>query len=377
METTTKVKQILPPAVIGILGGGQLGLMMALEAKQQGYYIHSYDPNPQASITVVSDRHTTGSFDDETKIMTFAAECDVLTYEFENVSQQIMQALEKSYYLPQGSYALKIASNRYLEINHAQALGLSVPKYHLVNNQEELLAHGETVGYPIVLKTISGGYDGHGQFRFYQKADVETFDQPFEGIAQQWIDFDLEVSVVCTRSNKETICFQPIENQHQDGILKTSIQPARISSKLTRQLYKATTELVASLDYIGTFAVEYFIKGDQYYFNEMACRPHNSGHCTQETYNQSQFKTHLSAICGLPLGLVKPYQAGVMINILGVEIKKARQFLGQNSTVGFYHDYFKTIKLKRKMAHITFISDTVEKAIKQGDNFKKWMDSDE
>lgn len=354
------MKKFNPPATIGIIGGGQLGMMMAMEAKLMGYRVHSYDVSEQASITRYSDSHWVGEFDDLDELFEFGATCDVLTYEFENISAAAMHQLAQKFVLPQGANALVIASHRQKEIEFAQSLNIPIPNYSIINSKDDLLKHGDLVGYPMVLKAMSGGYDGHGQRRYYSKEDVEQDDEYFVGIAQEWIKFEREVSVVCTRAIDGVFCFEPIENVHERGILKVSSSPTTLKQTQIDLLEAYTESLVTALDYYGTFAVEYFVTQDQLFFNEMACRPHNSGHLTIEAYTKSQFHTHLLAICGKPIGDNPMNGVAGMVNLLGEELESAKNNLVMiNQHKGYLHDYFKSPRPFRKRGHVTFISKDI------------------
>lgn len=352
-------KRISPGQTIGIIGAGQLGQMMALEAIAMGYRVHTFDPDEHAPARSCSSCHVVASFDDETALQRFSENCDVLTYEFENVNVRFIEHLSLIKPVPQGAKALYIAAHRSREQHFAQQCGIRVLPYHVVRTTEECLQALEQLGYPCILKTATLGYDGHGQKRFHRTADLESFTLDQEAIVQPLLDFDLEVSVVCVRDLQGVQTYTPFINHHIHGILSTSRTGADLGEALEKELCEYTKSLAKSLDYIGVLAAEYFIKDGIVYFNEMAPRPHNSGHLTIEGANISQFKAHIQAICGLSVNPLQQSNPFGMINILGQHLDKARRFMEAGMEPGWsYHEYGKVLaKTDRKMGHLTYGAD--------------------
>lgn len=356
---------ILPPKTIGIIGGGQLGRMMAIAARYLGYQITVLDPTPNCPTAQVADKQITAAYDDMDAIKELTQLSDVITYEFENVDLEAATYIEEKGKLPQGAFALEVTQNREKEKRIMREAGLPVPDFFIVENEWECRGSLEKIDYPVVIKTCRGGYDGKGQIKLTSVDDIDeavTFVAKHKHcIIEQWVKFDKEISVVFTRTENGEIEFFPIgENDHKNHILYQTTVPATINNKVEQKAIDATIKLAEKMNIIGTFAIEMFVDGDTIYLNEMAPRPHNSGHYTIEACNVSQFAQHIRAICGLPLTKVELLQPSVMVNILGEDMEHALQYLS-SSTDGFIHLYGKdAVKEKRKMGHITFIAKTIE-----------------
>ncbi|TFG81271.1 MAG: ATP-grasp domain-containing protein, partial [Erysipelotrichales bacterium] len=289
------MNRLLPPAMIGIIGGGQLGRMMALSAIATGYRIAVLDPDPACPCAAIADRFVVAKYDDEEAFQRFIKQCDVVTYEFENADVGLIKNAAAKF--PQGHHALEISQHRLSEKNFALENHVACPKYTSVTSKSDLDALSE---FPIVLKTCRFGYDGKGQWLIRDKEDLASrkIDFPGEYIAEAYVAFEREISVVCCRFNDGVTIFEPFENRHVDGILRESLHPAQINERTRKLAYEATRCLVEALDYIGVFAVEYFVTQDGILFNEMAPRPHNSAHATIEGCDYSQFDLHIAAITG-------------------------------------------------------------------------------
>ncbi|TMN22771.1 5-(carboxyamino)imidazole ribonucleotide synthase [Lentibacillus cibarius] len=356
---------ILPPQTIGIIGGGQLGRMMALAAKYMGYRVAVLDPTPDCPTAQVADKQVTAAYDDQAGVEKLMEMSAVITYEFENVDVNAAEFLSQKGKLPQGSTALAVTQNREREKTMMQESGLPVPAFSIVTNASECETALELIQLPAVMKTLSGGYDGKGQHKLTTKSDIPeamTFaDEHDASIIEEWIPFDKEISVVFTRGQSGEVTFFPIgENEHRKQILYKTTVPASINETIYNKALEAARVIADKLEVIGTFAVEMFVKGDDVYVNEMAPRPHNSGHYTIEGCNVSQFLQHIRAVCGLPLLPVKLLHPTVMVNLLGEEAGNAlaKRSIWQH---GFVHFYGKeTVKAKRKMGHITFTGETLD-----------------
>ncbi|EOP76652.1 phosphoribosylaminoimidazole carboxylase, ATPase subunit [Bacillus cereus VDM006] len=368
---------ILPGKTIGIIGGGQLGRMMALAAKEMGYKIAVLDPTKHSPCAQVADIEIVASYDDLKAIQHLAEISDVITYEFENIDYRCLQWLEKHAYLPQGSQLLNKTQNRFTEKNAIVKAGLPVAPYRLVKKQDELLEAITELSFPCVLKTTTGGYDGKGQVVLRSETDVvrarELAGQA-ECILEKWVPFEKEISVIVTRSvSGETKVFPVAENIHVNNILHESIVPARITEELSQKGIEYAQVLADELQLVGTLAVEMFATADgEIYINELAPRPHNSGHYTLDACEISQFGQHIRAICNLPLGetiLLKPV---VMVNILGEHIEGVLKQV--NRLTGCYlHLYGKEeAKLQRKMGHVNILNENVEDALDKAQELHIW-----
>ncbi|WLR51091.1 5-(carboxyamino)imidazole ribonucleotide synthase [Bacillus tianshenii] len=360
-------KRILPGQTIGILGGGQLGRMMALAAKEMGYRIAVLEPKEDSPTAQVADIEIVAPYDDLEAAKRLADASDVITYEFENVDHKVLTWLEENAYLPQGSELIRITQDRANEKRAIEESGAVVAPYHLVDSEEDLHQGLQTIGIPSVLKTRRGGYDGKGQVMIKSEQDIEQAKQLLDVpcILEQFVDFEKEISVIVTRSvTGEVKTFPVAENIHVDHILSQSIVPARISQSVVEKAEKAAVALADSIDMVGTLAVEMFLtKDEEIYMNELAPRPHNSGHYTMDACETSQFQQHVRAVCGLPLGHTDLLKPVVMANILGEHMEKTLASLGE------FHDcklhlYGKDeAKEKRKMGHLNVLADSVEAAL--------------
>ena len=367
---------ILPPQTIGIIGGGQLGRMMAIAAREMGYQIAVLDPTPNCPTAQIAEHHIQAAYDDMDAIKKLTDISDVVTYEFENVDLQAAQYIEQAGKLPQGAFALEITQNREKEKQLMKDAGLPVPMFKIVHDGKACQQAMEDMPYPAVIKTCSGGYDGKGQLKLESEEDLpaamEFADKHKHCIIEQWISFDKEISVVFTRRKDGELAIFPIgENDHKDHILYQTTVPASISETVKEKATQAARALAEKIDVVGTFAIEMFVRGDSVYINEMAPRPHNSGHYTIEACNISQFKQHILAICGLPLMEISLLQPSIMINILGEDLDGALKQM-RTFNQGFIHLYGKKeAKEKRKMGHITFTAKDTKALVRMIEGYKE------
>lgn len=365
LKNKHQIVEVLPAGKIGIIGGGQLGRMMSIAAKYIGYDTVVLDPTANCPCAHVADEQIVASYDDMNAIKELTEKCDVITYEFENVDLEAALYIEKAGKLPQGAYALEVTQNRQAEKELMRDAGIPIPQFKIVENAEECRVALEEMSFPVVIKTCRGGYDGKGQLKIENVADIieaiEFARQPGTFIIEEWVTFDKEISIVFTRGQDGKIQFFPVaENVHKDHILYETIAPARISETVKSKAIAAATALAEKVQVVGTFAIEMFVRDEDIYINEMAPRPHNSGHYTIEACNVSQFTQHIRAICGLPLVDVALLQPARMINVLGEDMDKAMAAL-KGIPNSFLHLYGKKEAIaKRKMGHITFIAETPE-----------------
>ncbi|USS86239.1 5-(carboxyamino)imidazole ribonucleotide synthase [Fructilactobacillus cliffordii] len=352
----------LPPATLGIIGGGQLGRMMAEAAKPLGYRVVVVDPQPDAPAGQVADQQLVAAYDDRAALAQLAQQCDVLTYEFENVDAETLAEVSTPAQLPQGVEILNITSDRLLEKQFIEWQGIPVTDFQAVDHLDDLAAAVAKLGTPAILKTRHGGYDGHGQWNVPNPAAVEQLLQtvdpkvgPF--LLEKQLMFSEEVSMMVTRAADGQITTWPLaHNVHQDHILKVTQVNADDDPRLTEAAEAAAAKIAAGLQLRGVLGVEMFVVDHQIVVNELAPRPHNSGHYTIEGCNISQFEGHVRSIMGLPIEkprLIEP--EATMINLLGDQLTQAQQSLPDYPEWHF-HDYQKDqIKPHRKMAHITVL----------------------
>jgi 5-(carboxyamino)imidazole ribonucleotide synthase len=382
-------RTILPGATIGILGGGQLGRMMALSARAMGYRIVTLDPTPDSPCGQVADEQIVASFIDVDAALQMAERCDVVTYEFENVEASVASALEIKAYVPQGSKLLATTQHRILEKRMLEEAGIPVAANLPVHHPDELRRGVQQLGLPCVLKTTRGGYDGKGQWMLRTMDDVENalkeiaprFEisppeqtlTPF--ILETFVPFEREISVIVARNPRGEIRSFPVaENIHVRHILHQSIVPARIAPQIQDAAIRTAERVAAALHLVGLLAVEMFLTADgEIYVNELAPRPHNSGHYTMDACVTSQFEQHIRAICNLPLGSTELMRPVVMVNVLGEHVEPLLAQMPQLPDNVKVHLYGKhEAKSGRKMGHINVLAERVEDALNQIRQFGIW-----
>lgn len=352
----------LPPgSVIGILGGGQLGRMLAVAASRLGLRTHIYDPASACPAGDIAHGLTTGAWDDTTALARFAAACDVVTYEFENVPAASLDAIEAKVrvFPPRG--ALAVSQDRLTEKDLITGLDLKTAPYAPVSSLQDLRDALIPIGTPSILKTRRLGYDGKGQIRLKRPEDAEAAWAAMAGadaILEGFVDFKREISVIATRGQDHTIiAFEPGENIHRDGILHTTTVPATISDATRKDAITQTKTLMQVLDYVGTIGVEFFDTEAGLIINEFAPRVHNSGHWTQDGGVPCQFEAHIRAIAGWPLPDPVRSADVVMENLIGDDVDRARTLAGEPGTA--LHLYGKTDTRKgRKMGHVNRVRAT-------------------
>lgn len=383
---------VLPGSTIGVLGGGQLGRMLALAGRAMGYRFATLDPTPDSPCGQVADVQITASYDDRQAALKLAEQSDVITYEFENVDASVAALLEQTARVPQGSRLLHVTQHRLREKRALEAAGVPVAPYREVGRLEDLQAAVRDLGLPGVLKTVTGGYDGKGQQVIRQEADVAEAYAALGGpstllIYEQFIRFERELSVIAARSpGGETVSFPPAENVHVDNILHLSIVPGNISREIAERARRLAETVAAALDVAGLLGVELFQTADgELYVNELAPRPHNSGHYTMDACNVSQFEQHVRAICGLPLIKPKLLTPVVMVNVLGEHVAPLLQFLARDGERELLargitpkiHLYGKQeAKPQRKMGHVNLLTDDADAAVHWVETSNIWQKED-
>jgi 5-(carboxyamino)imidazole ribonucleotide synthase len=316
----TQPRRFLPGATIGVMGGGQLGRMLAMAARPMGYRVHTFTPEPQSPAAQFSDRATVAEYHDEQAVRAFASEIDVLTFEFENIpAESIAWCAEHCEVRPHGAI-LHVAQNRLREKTFLAGKGLPVAPFRAVSGAEDLSRALEEIGAPAILKTAAFGYDGKGQQRISNRADLAAIQFPDEEcVLEGVVDFEKELSVLIARDAEGATSVFPIcENIHRNHILDFTIAPARVPRGVARAAAELGCAVAEGLDLIGLIAVEMFFCSDgALVINELAPRPHNSGHWTIEGCLTSQFQQQVRAVCGLPLGSTELLRPSAMANLLG------------------------------------------------------------
>jgi 5-(carboxyamino)imidazole ribonucleotide synthase len=349
---------------IGVIGGGQLGRMFALDAKRMGYDVITLDPQPHSPCGQVADEQIVAAYDDMPAIDDLGRRTDVITYEFENIAIESVERLENDgFSVTPGSHVLRITQNRLLEKRFARDCDIPVGAFAAVETFEDLQSAAQSVGFPAILKTVRGGYDGKGQWRVQNFDDAKSALQEARGAAliyEQFIPFVSEISVVCTRNAQgDVVAYPPAENEHDRGILFISIAPARVSEDVLERATAYAKRIAHALEIVGTFCVEFFVAGGgEVLMNEIAPRPHNSGHYTIDATPCSQYEQHVRAICGLPLSQPQLLRNAIMVNILGAgtgnHLEGVDELLRDPSIV--LHMYGKKHAVnRRKMGHFTML----------------------
>ncbi|MBA4601054.1 5-(carboxyamino)imidazole ribonucleotide synthase [Thermoactinomyces mirandus] len=373
---------IVPGQTIGILGGGQLGRMMIIEGRKMGYRFVTLDPGVDCPGAQVADRHIVAAYDDLRAARQFADQCDLIVYEFENIHPEVVEVLEKIKPLPQGSRLLKTTQHRLKEKKALQEAGVPVAPFREVNDYSGLEEAMGLLGVPTVLKTTTGGYDGKGQWILQSKVDLrqlpsELFKAGRQFVLEKFVPFEKEISVVVARSvYGEMAVFPPALNLHRNHILHMSISPAPISGQVIEQAEQWAKQIAESLQIVGLIAVEMFLMPDgRLFVNELAPRPHNSGHYTFDSCLTSQFEQFIRAVAGLALGPTTQISPAVMVNILGKHASAFHELFSGSRLPGFAKVHWygkKEAKPGRKMGHVTVLADSITQAVGWAEEIGIW-----
>lgn len=370
-------KQLYPGQTIGIIGGGQLGKMLALSAKSNGFYVIVLDPVANCPCAQVSDEQIVADYDDKTALKQLAQRADVLTYEFENIDYNALQAVENETIVAPNAEILSITQDRILEKTFLTDLSINVAPFAVIVDRTDIDAKIAGIGFPSVLKTSNGGYDGKGQVVMQDEQDIEEAAKLLQYgpcVLEAWIPFDSEASILVSRNHSGDIqLFPVVENEHRDNILHLTIAPARLSAEVILQAESIATKLAQKTGLVGTLAIELFIgKNEAVYVNELAPRPHNSGHYSIEACDFSQFEQHIRAIADWPLQRPQLLKKAIMVNVLGQHVDKVYAAIPHHPD-WHIHMYGKgEAKHNRKMGHITLLTNDVESALEDLKNTRIW-----
>lgn len=357
-ETTRNpYKTLAPGSTVGILGGGQLGRMLAVAATRLGLNTHIYSPEANCPAALVAQKVSVGEFDDLDLVLEFSKSCDAVTYEFENVPVMTAKTAASVAPLRPGARALDVSQDRLVEKSFLRAqLGLDVAGFENISNVHDLRRAVKRLGLPCVLKTRRFGYDGKGQVILRSEADIETAWEalsPAPSILEAFIPFEREVSIVAARGLDGQIAAYPLtENVHRNHILHTSKAPAQQDDGSAARM---AGQILEHLDYVGVMGVEFFQMADgKLIVNEIAPRVHNSGHWTQDAGCTDQFEQHIRAVAGWPLGDARPRHGVVMTNLIGDDVSEWKALAAKPGT--HIHLYGKSeIRTGRKMGHFNQI----------------------
>jgi 5-(carboxyamino)imidazole ribonucleotide synthase len=346
-----------PGSTLGILGGGQLGRMTALAAANLGYRCHIFCPEKDSPAAQVCDRLTLASYEDKAALDRFAGQVDVVTFEFENIPASPVRHLSDKVPVRPGARALEVAQDRLHEKRFFNDMGIATAPWREVRSEADLKQAAREIGLPAILKTTRFGYDGKGQVRLDSLADAGPAWAAIcadVGVLEGFVRFDKEISVIAARGEDGTVLsYDVVENRHAHHILDTTTAPAPIAAQLAAMATDIAVKAAAELDLIGLLAVEMFLTEDgRILVNEMAPRPHNSGHWTMDACQTSQFEQLVRAVCGLPLGSPARHADAVMTNLIGEQAESWPALLAEPNAK--LHLYGKTeIRAGRKMGHVT------------------------
>lgn len=388
LKVNLNMKPIIPPQCIGIMGGGQLARMLAISAKQMGYQIAILEPDINCPAKLFANHHIIGKYDDEAALDKLAKLCAVITTEFENVPANSMQYLaEKTLVFPKHT-AIEKTQNRVIEKNFFNSIGVKTTQYCSIAQKESIgqIKEMNDAIFPAILKTNTLGYDGKGQITVNNKIElIDAFKQlnQVPSILEKKVALKQEVSIMVARnSNGEIACYPVVENIHINGILDTTIAPADITEDLRDKIKEAAENIIRNLEYVGILGIEFFItENNEILANEMAPRPHNSGHYTIDACMVSQFEQQVRAICNLKLGDTNLMTRAIMLNLLG-DIwpqKSNQQHPAWDKILGAYdnvklHLYDKMEARKaRKMGHLTVLGYDILKLKKQIQEIKQLL----
>lgn len=368
------MKPCLTKQRLGIIGGGQLGKMMILDAKKLGIKVTILDPIVNCPAHSIADEHIVKPFNDERAIKDLVVNCDVVTYEFEHIAvEQLMLFEQKGYPIHPSPSILKTIQDKYVQKSFLSKKGFPISQFYSINNVNSIYKIAEKIGYPLMLKACTGGYDGKGNALIKDESQVlEGYQQLGNGqiplYVEEFVAFDKEISViVCRCQDGESKVFPVCENYHQNNILHETIVPARISETTEEEASNLAKAIIKAFDGVGIFCIEMFLTKDgEVLINEIAPRPHNSGHFSIEGCHTSQFEQLVRAVFGLPLGDVSLIEPTVMLNLIGEEEGKAC-YEGLDQVLEIpkvnVHIYGKEeVKAGRKMGHITALGTSIEEA---------------
>lgn len=360
----------LPNSTIGVFGSGQLGRMFAIEARKMGYRVHTFSPDTDTPTGQVADIETSADYDDLDAVRAFARAVDVVTFEFENVPSVTVEAAAKFVAVHPKGEILHTTQNRLREKTFLSSGGFPVARFRHIKTVDDLYRGLDETGTPAVLKTAGFGYDGKGQTKIRSVGEIEAAFEALggqEAVLEEFVEFEKEVSVVCARGQRgDFVHYGVIENAHANHILDVSSAPAAVSQRVFKDAIDIARDVAETLQYIGTLCVEFFLtKDEKLLVNELAPRPHNSGHLTFGGCVTSQFEQQLRAVCGLPLGSPEFYRPAAMANLLGELWKNGEP----NWTDALTND---SVKLhlygkseprpRRKMGHLTALAATAAEA---------------
>jgi len=380
-----KAVVIKPGSVLGVLGGGQLGAMFTMAARRLGYHVAVWDPDPEAPAHRLATHSFPVPFTDQTILTRFANLVSVVTYEWENIPAELCQALEQRKPVRPSSVVLSVIQDRLEQKWFLASNGFPVPPFASLNAPDQLATTVRQVGYPALCKTATAGYDGKGQWRIIQESDVgeverklwESARPGMRWIVESLVPFERELSILVVRGSDGQSCTYPLaENEHEEGILRTTMVPAPGSSVVVEKAAALGLQVLDRLNGVGVFCLELFqLPGGELLINEIAPRPHNSGHYTLDACSMSQFEQQVRTATGMPLGEVRLLSPAVMVNLIGNDAATLMKGGGCRTLLDIpgavLHLYGKrAIRPRRKMGHVTFLGKTLSLALDHAKQFR-------
>ncbi len=378
-----EIFKLQPPSNIGIVGGGQLGRMLTVEAKRMGYNIIVLDPKPNSPAGQIADEQIVAEFSDLAALKILAEKTDVITYEFEHIDVELLNQIEKEgYKIYPSSNTLKMIQNKFIQKSILKKAGIKVPDFYSINSLDKLKDIFNKLDQKIILKTCTGGYDGKGNLVIKDANKLKEAYEEFskrELMAEEFISYEKEVSIIVAKNHDE-ISFYPIaENNHKDSILIKSIIPAKLSKETEEKIIEMAKKVVEIIDDFGVFCIEFFVDSNlNVLVNEIAPRPHNSGHYSIEGCITSQYEQLIRIVTGMPLGSTKLRLPCVMYNVLGNDTVNGKYYInGLESILDIENCYFHLYgkpetNYFKKIGHITALDENIEKASRKA---KKAMNS--
>ncbi|GAB4158633.1 MAG: 5-(carboxyamino)imidazole ribonucleotide synthase [Planctomycetaceae bacterium] len=365
-------RTVLPGATLGVLGSGQLGRMFAIAARRLGYRVHVFSPDDDTPTGQVADVEIQSPYDDLDAVTKFAQQVEVVTFEFENVPAETIDAVARYVPVHPSGHVLHTTQQRLREKTFLQSVGIPVTPFQAIHSLTELQSVGDD-DVPAILKTAAWGYDGKGQAKIESRADMEAAWTELdcqEAVLERFVDFEAELSVVAARGQDGNMVFYgPIENRHRNHILDISISPSKISKNIASEAIEIARAILTELDVVGVLCVEFFLTTTgQLLVNELAPRPHNSGHLTIDAHVSCQFEQQVRAICGLPLGSATQLRPAAMVNLLGDLWQSGEPNWAAALTKSGLklHLYGKQEpRVGRKMGHLTALAESPMEAVEQ------------
>lgn len=376
---------IEPGSVLGVLGGGQLGALFTLAALRLGYPVAVWDPDSEAPAHAVATHSFPFSFTDQQVLARFADLVSVVTYEWENIPAELCRSLEQRKPVRPSSAVLSVIQDRLEQKGFLASHGFPVAPFACLTTPAQLATALRQVGYPALCKTATAGYDGKGQWRISRESDVREVERALaesahpgmRWIVEAFVPFERELSILAVRGSDGQSCTYPlVENEHEAGILRTTKVPAPDSSVVAERAATLARQVVDRLEGVGVFCLELFqLSGGELLINEIAPRPHNSGHYTLDACSVSQFEQQVRVTCGMPLGEVRLLSPAVMVNLIGEDAATLVKGAGSRTLLAIpgasLHLYGKrAIRPRRKMGHVTFLGETLGLALDRAKQFR-------